>query len=62
MEEIFQLLVMQHPDYSNFSVEDDSIAFAQKVKHDVKSFELKSTASFKYKIVSMLKALVGRKF
>lgn len=34
IELIFKLLVMQHPDYSNFRVKDNWWAWAQKVKGD----------------------------
>ena len=62
IKEVFHKLVMQHESYSNFRVEDNILAFAQKVKSQEKSIHYSSSASFKYKIIDVIKKLIKRKF
>ena len=44
---VFQLLVMQHPNYSNFQIDDESWAWARKIRSDVKTLTLHTKPSFK---------------
>ncbi len=63
IKEVFHKLVMQHPNYSNFKITDDTLAWAQKIDGNQKkilSFE--SKASFKYKMIHTLKKILGRKY
>jgi predicted O-methyltransferase YrrM len=60
IEAVFRTLVMQHPDYSNFRVVDEQVAFAQKVRGEVKAFRLESSASVRYKLVKAFRALRRR--
>lgn len=53
---IFQLLVMQHPNYSNFVIDDDW-AWAQKVRSGTKTLRIESTQSFKYKLIKKMRSL-----
>ena len=53
IEQVFKLLVMQHPDYGNFIVDDDW-AWAQKTKVGTPKLALKSTKSFKYRLLKKL--------
>lgn len=46
IERVFQLLVMQHPDYSNFAVDHLKFAWAQKVKSDTKTVRYRESYSF----------------
>jgi len=57
---VFRDLVIPHPDYSNFRVVDDALAFAQKVRAETKSFRLESNASFRYKLVKELRSIRRR--
>lgn len=60
IEEIFQNLVICHPNYSNFKVVDDKFAYAQKIRSDVKTLKLDTSVSFKYKLVSWLKRILHK--
>ena len=62
IKEVFHKLVMQHENYSNFKVEDNILAYAQKVKSSEVKLSFESKASFKYKMLSMAKKMVGRDF
>jgi len=63
VKEIFHKLVMQHPDYSNFNVMDNVLAWAQKTGDNKKRYlSFTSGASFKYKLIHTIKKLVGRKY
>ena len=53
---------MQHQFYCNFRVEDNILAFAQKVKSQVKNLNYSSSASFKYKIIDLIKKIFNRKY
>ena len=63
IKEVFHKLVMQHPEYSNFKITDDVLAWAQKTKEN-KNIHLSftSSASFKYKFIHLMKKLIGRKY
>lgn len=58
IELIFKLLVMQHPAYSNFVIDEDW-AWAQKTVSDHKQLDLIVSKSFKYRILKKLKAMLG---
>ena len=46
ISEIFHLLVMQHPDYGNFIIQEEGDwAWAQKTKQNIKSIKYSSTTS-----------------
>jgi predicted O-methyltransferase YrrM len=62
VKEVFHKLVMQHEFYSNFRIEDNILAFAQKVKSQVKNLNYSSSASFKYKIIDVVKKFIKRKY
>ncbi len=55
IELIFQLLVMQHPNYSNFKVHDNSWAWARKTRSDAKVVTLHTKASIKYMVYRVLR-------
>ena len=55
IELVFQLLVMQHPNYSSFRIDDESWAWARKVRSDVKTVTLHTKPSFKYMIYRVLR-------
>jgi predicted O-methyltransferase YrrM len=52
---VFQLLVMQHPNYSNFQIDDESWAWARKIRSDVKTLTLHTKPSFKYMVYRVLR-------
>lgn len=62
IKEVFHKLVMQHESYSNFRIEDNILAFAQKVKSQEKNLHYSSSASFKYKIIDIIKKAIKRKY
>lgn len=62
IKEVFHKLVMQHESYSNFRIEDNILAFSQKVKSQVKNLNYSSSASFKYKIIDIIKKIIKRKY
>jgi hypothetical protein len=62
IKEVFHKLVMQHEYYSNFRIEDNILAFSQKVKSQVKNLNYSSSASFKYKIIDIIKKIIKRKY
>ncbi len=63
VKEVFQKLVMQHPDYSNFNIMDDTLAWAQKTRSDnTRYLSFKSGASFKYKFIHLMKKLLRRNY
>jgi predicted O-methyltransferase YrrM len=55
---IFHDLVMQHPDYANFRVVDNSLAYAQKTKTGPRRLRIDTEVSFKYKVVTALRKLL----
>jgi predicted O-methyltransferase YrrM len=54
---IFKLLVMQHPSYSNFVIEDDRWAWAQKTSKEVKQFRLDTHFSLRARLLSGVRTL-----
>ena len=59
IELVFQLLVMQHPSYSNFVIDEDW-AWAQKINLAQRTAKIITTRSVKYRILKMLKRLARR--
>ena len=55
VEAIFRLLVMQHPGYSNFKVQDDVLAWAQKTTAGSPRLSFESSMNLKYKAVGIAK-------
>ncbi len=53
---VFQLLVMQHPNYSNFIVDEDW-AWAQKTHSENKTVKIIASQSMKYRILKKLRQL-----
>jgi predicted O-methyltransferase YrrM len=53
---VFQLLVMQHPNYSNFIVDEDW-AWAQKTHSEHKIVKMVASQSMKYRILKKLRKL-----
>jgi len=53
IELVFQLLVMQHPNYSNFVIDEDW-AWAQKVRSENKSVKMIASKSLKYRLLKKL--------
>lgn len=62
IKEVYEKLVMQNINYSNFIIDDDILAWAQKTKNDISIKKFVSHSSLKYKIISKLKKLLNRKF
>jgi predicted O-methyltransferase YrrM len=58
---IFDLLVMQHPSYSNFLIMDNGFGWAQKVESDSKQVRFQTNATLWFTVRRIVKALVGRK-
>ena len=52
---VFELLVMQHPSYSSFKIDDESWAWARKVRSDAKTLTLHTKPSFKYMVYRVLR-------
>jgi predicted O-methyltransferase YrrM len=60
---VFELLVMQHPDYGAFEIIDDEMALATKVKSSgtERSLAIRSRYSLKYRAIALVRrALRGR--
>lgn len=55
---IFHLLVMQHPAYSKFIIDEDW-AWAQKVLAPEKAVRIIASTSFRYRVLKKLRSLVG---
>lgn len=55
IELVFQLLVMQHPNYSNFVIDEDW-AWARKEHSDRKTVKMEASQSFKYRILKKLRS------
>jgi predicted O-methyltransferase YrrM len=53
IEQVFKLLVMQHPAYGNFLIDEDW-AWAQKTEVPRPKLALQSTKSFKYRLLKKL--------
>jgi len=59
IEAVFQLLVMQHPSYSRFEIDEDW-AWAQKVKASEKHVKMTATKSLKYRAMKRISSLISR--
>jgi predicted O-methyltransferase YrrM len=59
IELVFQLLVMQHPDYSQFVVDEDW-AWAQKVRSDQRTLKLVASQSVKYKVLKKYREVLKK--
>lgn len=55
---IFKLLVMQHPDYSNFEIVDNSWGWAQKTRAPEKTLKVRETAPFSTALKRRMRALL----
>lgn len=58
---LFDLIVQQHPNYSNFVVMDNGWGWAQKIKSDSKSVNYVTTISFYASIKNLLKKVINKK-
>ncbi|MFC1775870.1 O-methyltransferase [Pseudomonadota bacterium] len=59
IEVIFKLLVMQHPAYANFVVDEDW-AWAQKISSDHKELKLIVSKSLRYRALKKMRAIINR--
>jgi predicted O-methyltransferase YrrM len=59
IEAIFRLLVMQHPDYSEFRIED-SWAFAHKIRSAIRTLRVDTTVSLRARVLWATRKLVRR--
>lgn len=59
IQNVVNLLVMQHPNYSNFQVLDADWAFAQKIKGDAKHITYSTSDTFLSLIKKTLKRVAG---
>jgi len=57
IELVFKYLVMQHPDYSEFKLQDEEWAWARKVRNSERVFEVETRFSLKFKLHQMLRRL-----
>ena len=57
IERVFQLLVMQHPNYSNFMIDEDW-AWVQKVHADEKQVKVIASQSLKYLFLKKFRQLI----
>ena len=57
IELVFQLLVMQHPNYSDFVIDEDW-AWAKKIKSDKKTVRIEASQSIKYRLLKKLRNLI----
>ena len=62
IKHVFEKLVMQNENYSNFIIDDNILAWAQKIKSNDKKINFVSSSSFKFKIISFLKKIFRRKY
>ncbi len=57
---IFELLVMQHPNYSNFEIVDKDWGWAQKTKSQETKLTIRETAPFSTALKRQAKKFIGR--
>lgn len=57
VEAIVRLLVMQHPDYSDFQILDNQMAIAKKAPSLRKQVRFETQFSVRYRVVSVLREL-----
>jgi len=60
IEAIFRLLVMQHPDYSEFRIEDESWAFAHKVGLEKRTLTVDTIVSLRARALWTARKVVKR--
>jgi predicted O-methyltransferase YrrM len=61
IKEIFHLLVMQHPDYGNFIIQENSDwAWANKKKQAIKKVKYTHSQSFKIIVIKGLKSMINK--
>lgn len=58
---VFDLCVMQHPDYSNFLIMDNGWGWAQKIASDSKQVRYQTNATLWFTARRLLKSIVGPK-
>jgi predicted O-methyltransferase YrrM len=58
---LFDLVVKQHPSYSNFIIMDNGFGWAQKIASDSKQVQFRTNKSLWFTARKVLKSLVGRK-
>jgi hypothetical protein len=56
---VFELIVLQHPSYSNFVVMDNGWGWAQKVKSDVGAVRYESTVSARYALRKLARSILS---
>ncbi len=56
---VFQLLVMQHPSYSDFIIDEDW-AWARKEQSEIKNVRVIATQSMKYKLLKKVRSLLRK--
>ena len=56
---IFELLVIQHPNYSNFEIVDDDWGWAQKIKSDDPKMKIRETSPFSTAFKRRVKKILG---
>lgn len=57
---IFHLLVMQHPDYSLFKIQDDDWAWAKKIREHRKLVKIETKTSLQAKLIKTVKNIVRK--
>jgi len=62
IKEVFEKLLMQTGKYSNFNIDDNILAWAQKVKADNVKIAYTSSSSLKYKFLTIIKKLLKRNY
>lgn len=60
IEAIFRLLVMQHPDYGRFKIQDDYWAWAQKTGLPIKRLDIETNIDMKARAVRLMRRLLRR--
>ena len=60
IEAVFRLLVMQHPDYSDFEIIDDNLAVARKVRSGARTLEHTTRFSPAYRLKKFASRLLRR--
>lgn len=59
---VFELIVLQHPSYSNFVVMDNGWGWAQKVKSHVGTVRYESTVSTKYALHKLARSILPARY
>jgi predicted O-methyltransferase YrrM len=61
IRKVFELLVMQHPEYSDFRIEQNNSAWARKVASEVKSVVISESYSAQAYMNRVIRRLVGHR-